>query len=737
MSVSQTTDTDIITAADNNISDTAELREMLAGGASTDDILSSLVKKVRKLKGIKAAAVFLPEVDDSSIETFEVLASSGGEVVPKPTPEKFDKEELVREHPLPTYHKGDYLYTKVAVGSTLGWLGTRLVSEPSDVLLDQIDELAFYAALANEHPSLRERVGHATAKIEVLNELNKLIASGVDLNRIMRTVAREAAFRFSAKCSIAFFLNEAGTALECMGSYGAPPKAFPEEVILKDTQIGRALKLGGIMSIPNLSAHKDLGIEFLDKFGIKSAHVSSVDFRGEVLGAIVIGYSDDRELSILEGDMFESFSRGAAVAISNSVNQSKLTKYTNKLEELVEERTADLAVQMTRADEANMAKSRFVANMSHELRTPLTAILGYSSVIAEGIFGPVNTEQEDALKAIARAADHLKELINDVLDASKVEAGKDDPEPSEVEIYDLLQQVGKLMMQSAMGKGVKLRPLSIPDSEKENPVRAWIDARHIRQVLINLMSNAIKYTPEGGDVSVNIEPLGDKIKISVVDTGVGISPADLEKLFERFTRSEHSYSQAQVGTGIGLDLTKRLVELNGGKIGVESTPGQGSSFWILIPALSEQQGSQSVQMPEGQKDLTTTTRLDGLNILLVDDNHLTCEVLQTIITSVGGNAFVAHSVKEAKELAQTTSLDTALIDLAMPGESGLDLLDYFREEHESGATMPLIVVSACVFDTDKREAINHGANTFVAKPFSPVEIVTTIRELTTSAILNT
>jgi hypothetical protein len=289
-------------------------------------------------------------------------------------------------------------------------------------------------------------------------------------------------------------------------------------------------------------------------------------------------------------------------------------------------------------------------------------------------------------------------------------------------------------MQTAMGKGVKLMPIEASTDVKN--ANLWVDSRHIRQILINLMSNAVKYTPSGGTVKLTAEIIGDKVKINVVDTGVGISDEKLKTLFERFERGEDKYSLSQQGTGLGLALTKHLAEINGGTVGVDSKLGEGSTFWVLVPLAGS--GFITEEAQQEDKEEEEATRLDGLNLLVVDDNELTCEVLNTIISKAGGMAYVAHSVTEAKVLATQVDLDAALIDLAMPRESGLSLIKYFRKDCSPPlSSMPLIVVSACVFEKDKQEAFEHGASQFVAKPFKPHDLLAVIRKLTISSVLNT
>jgi signal transduction histidine kinase len=399
----------------------------------------------------------------------------------------------------------------------------------------------------------------------------------------LKSLARESAFRFAADVALTLLLNEDKTLLEVKGGYGCAPHLIPKNLELSTGILGQIMRVGGHLSVPQLQNYPDHRLPFIQELGIKSVDVCCLEVRGEPLGVILIGYRRETFISHNDLTRFEEFCQGAAVAIANARTQERITSYTERLEELVESRTADLAIQTSRAEEANHAKSQFLANMSHELRTPLTAIVGYSSVLADGVFGPMTDRQRDALNAITRSSEHLKNLIDDVLNLARIESGKEEAEPTKVPVKDVLTQAHKLMMQTALGKGVSLQPLKL--SAETTKLDMFVDAKHIHQIIINLMSNAVKYTPRGGKVNVASELVGDKIRISVSDTGVGIPPAKMEKLFQRFERGEDTYSKSQEGTGIGLNLTRRLIELNGGRIEVESIEGHSrfSCRWQLPP----------------------------------------------------------------------------------------------------------------------------------------------------------
>jgi signal transduction histidine kinase len=249
---------------------------------------------------------------------------------------------------------------------------------------------------------------------------------------------------------------------------------------------------------------------------------------------------------------------------------SQVQELITGLERKVQERTRALAV-------ASKHKSDFLANMSHELRTPLNAILGFTQVLQEKLFGQVNPKQEEYLADIHSSADHLLELINDVLDLSKVEAGQIELEKAPFSLREALERGVVMVRERATKGGVSITLEPDPDVEL---VEA--DERRIRQVLFNLLSNAVKFTPQGGHVDVSATRDNGEVLVSIADTGPGIAPEDQERIFQEFQQTGLGAEQRE-GTGLGLALSKSLVELHGGRIWVESEPGKGSTFTFTLP----------------------------------------------------------------------------------------------------------------------------------------------------------
>ena len=280
--------------------------------------------------------------------------------------------------------------------------------------------------------------------------------------------------------------------------------------------------------------------------------------------------TQQRIFSKEEIELLKQIADQAAIALYNAQSYEML-------EELVKERTQELEQEKLLSEAANLAKSDFLSNMSHELRTPLTGILGFSNILLQQIFGPLNDKQKQYIEGISNCGNHLLELINDLLDISKLEAGKEELAIEQIVIEELCQDCLSLFQERCLKQNLQLNLSIITD------VKTWIaDRRRTKQILVNLLSNAVKFT-ESGSITLQVEKSGDNLQLSVTDTGIGISQADQLTLFQPFKQLDSGLNRKYEGTGLGLALSRKLARLHGGDIILKSQEGRGSCFTLILP----------------------------------------------------------------------------------------------------------------------------------------------------------
>ncbi|MFL5309324.1 MAG: response regulator [Myxococcales bacterium] len=342
-----------------------------------------------------------------------------------------------------------------------------------------------------------------------------------------------------------------------------------------------------------------------------------------------------------------------------------------------------LAETQRQADQLTKAgayKSQFLANMSHELRTPLNAILGFTQLLHEGEVGPLTDEQREFLGNVLTSSRHLLRLINDVLDLAKVEAGKLDFRPEPVDLPQLISEVTAILRTTAADKNVHVEIAVHPAV-----VSVALDPARLKQVLYNYLSNALKFTPSGGLVTVRASPEGaDFFRLEVHDTGSGIEPADLSRLFVAFQQLDAGATKKHAGTGLGLALTKRIVEAQGGSVGVRSTPGVGSVFHAVLPRQAS--GDPRPAMPQSR------SRAGAPEILVVEDNPADQTIIVEVLSRAGFSVRAASTGAQALALLRERTFDAMTLDLLLPDMSGVDLLAHLRAE-EHNADLPVIVLT--------------------------------------------
>jgi PAS domain S-box-containing protein len=400
--------------------------------------------------------------------------------------------------------------------------------------------------------------------------------------------------------------------------------------------------------------------------------------------------------------------------------EAELQKHREHLEELVKQRTVELAESRDQAQVANRAKSVFLANMSHELRTPLTAILGFSELMARD---PANHRQtKDKLGIILRSGEHLLALINDILEISRIEAGQVEIKCSDVNLGKMVRDVISMMQGRAKAKGLSLvleQSSDFPHSVNTDPVK-------FRQILLNLVGNAIKFT-DAGQITIRLlaktTPTGQVLTVEVHDTGIGISQGDMDCVFHPF---EHAGTRMHEGAGLGLAISRQYVQMLSGNISVDSKRGKGSCFRFTIPV--GQAGTGSVQMPSPPSQSGGIgSPVADIRILIVEDRPNNRQLLHCIVESLNLQVRDAVNGQEAVAIFQEWRPQIILMDWRMPVMDGLEATRQIRVL-PGGAETVIIAVSAHVFKEDQLEMLEAGCNDFLAKPFMTDDLLALLKK---------
>jgi PAS domain S-box-containing protein len=412
-----------------------------------------------------------------------------------------------------------------------------------------------------------------------------------------------------------------------------------------------------------------------------------------------------------------------------------------KAEEALRESRDKLSEANAALEKASRMKDEFLASMSHELRTPLTGILGLSETLQMPTFGPLSEKQARAVKNIEASGRHLLELINDILDLSKIEAGKLDMQFDLTSVSDVCQSSLQLVKGMAAQKHILVSFAMEPATMM---VRA--DARRLKQMLVNLLSNAVKFTAENGQVGLDVrgDEANQSIALTVWDTGIGIKPEDLHKLFKPFIQLDSSLARQYSGTGLGLSLVHRMAELHGGSVHVESEPGVGSRFTIHLPwvvVMPEIRNQARESEPVGKEStgalalpLVSVETPRTITVLLADDNEVLLEMLSDFLESREYNVVSARSGYELLERAPEVHPDIVLIDIQMPGLDGMETIRRLRAHSDPKlAQIPIVAVTALAMTGDREKCLDAGANEYLSKPVGLKQLEELIQKLTHQA----
>ena len=526
---------------------------------------------------------------------------------------------------------------------------------------------------------------HLAATSEVLAVLGR---SGSDLEAILGAVVGNARQLCRADAALIYLLD--GDTFRVARTSGVPAEVtayiadhpFALDPGTLSGRVGLSRQLGRIDDVLDDESYGRADAQRVA--GFRSVVAAPLLLDDDLVGVLNLWRTEVRPFGDRESTLLGTFASHAAVAIRNA-----------HLVRALEVRSEELEI-------AGKHKSEFLASMSHELRTPLNAIIGFSEVLLERMFGDLNERQEQYLTDILASGRHLLELLNDILDLSKIEAGAMVLDQASVDVGDLVEHTAAMMRERAARRRLRLVVDVAPDA---GYVRG--DQLRIKQVVLNLLSNAVKFTPDGGTVSVSCSREGADVVVRVTDTGIGVPEQDRARIFDSFQQGSRPVG-AQEGTGLGLTLCKQIVELHSGQIWVDSEVGQGSTFAFRLPA----------HLGPGAPTGDPTAR-DGRLVLLVEDDPSSVDLLRAYLTGSGYRVAVARAGETGLEAVQRDHPAAVVLDIQLPGMDGWAVLSRIRSDPVAGST-PVVVVS--VVDERARGHVM-GASAYLVKPVRRHEVL--------------
>jgi PAS domain S-box-containing protein len=633
-------------------------------------------------------------------------------------PDDRERAREAVERSIAEHNDYDIEYRLLRESGELAWVLARgrAIYDPSGTVTGMIGVVQDVTVRKALESDLHAR----TQALETVYNLGIAIGAEQDVHKVVQAVT-DAATQLTGAHFGAFFYNvldgHGGSyMLYCLS--GVDPSHFAGFPQPRATALfGPTFRGEGVIRLANVRKDPRYGT-FAPHHGMPKGHLPVVSYlavpvisrSGEVLGGLFFGHPSEGVFNESHEQIVSSLAAQAAVAIDNS--------------RLHERAQRSLAA----AEMANRVKDEFLATVSHELRTPLTAIVGWVHLLRTGTL--TAADQARAIDTVERSVNAQRRIIDDILDVSRIISGK-----------LRLELVPVDLVSSVEAATESLRPLI--DSRQINLVRLFEsallvlgDAGRLQQVAWNLVSNAIKYSPRGGRVTVSARRVGSSAELCVSDNGEGIDPAFLPHVFDRFRQADSSTTRQHGGIGLGLSIVRHLTELHGGTVEARSEGlGKGSTFVVRIPLSSVAATVPETTSARAEASIAEPTAgalpdLKGVRVLVVDDEHDTRVVLTTILSRAGSQVITAASADEALSVVDSSPPDVIVSDIGMPGEDGYSFMRRLRaRQAQEGGAIPAAALTAYARAEDRLRCLAAGFHTHVAKPVTPIELVTAVASL--------
>lgn len=634
------------------------------------------------------------------------------------------------------------------LASSLGWYAARRIAAPAAGIAATAEKIHtgdMSTRAQPQGPLELRKVAHSFNSL--MDQLMRRLQTGERLSSIFAAASAHnrlgslldevlpKIMEATRSQSSAFYLAAGGNGvLRRTVVHGAPGETMADRIHTRspDHLLGQAAAKGKVEVISGLSDQHDLRIA-TQSGTTRPAALMSVPLMhlGKPLGVLGLASLYEYRPEDIEVAQTLSLSLGQSIAAALAseenwriseelrVNNEELTSANEELQSQTEElqqqseelhqqteelqqQAAELAHQRAQVEEADRLKSQFLSNMSHELRTPLNSIMALSQLMLVRGTGTTPDKEAEYLKIIERNGRHLLNLINDILDLSKIESGRMDVSLSTFQPEEVVQRALEVARPLAEAKGLAMN-VEIPQVPE-----ITTDKDKVHQILLNLLSNAVKFTDKG-QIDVRISAADDKVRFAVQDTGIGISEADLADVFDEFRQADGSTTRRHEGTGLGLSIGQKLARMLGGQITFETEEGQGSTFTLTLPIRSSASTDRGAVTSRRR---TARPKSQARNILVVDDDPSVRNLLQTYLTESGYNVLLAANGQEALTMARSHSLHAITLDVLMPDMDGWEVIRELKADTRT-ASVPILVISVT---EDRATALALGASGFLTKP---------------------